>query len=619
MKVKISAVIITFNEERNIGRCLDSLQGLADEIVVVDSYSTDRTEEVCRSFGARFIRHKFHGHIEQKNWAILQASHPYILSLDADEALSQELKSSILRVKEDWTHNAYYFNRLTSYCGKWIRHTSWYPSRKLRLWDSRKGSWGGFNPHDRFFLAKGATRQFLNGDLLHYSYYSINEHLEQINSFSSILAQSYYKQGKRAYLFAIIFSPQWRFFRDYVLKLGFLDGFYGLVISVNSAHEVFMKYVKLRNIYKLEKQNCKKVICFVNTQRTWGGGEKWNQDVIANLKRQGYNPIFISSLSSPLARRLNNLGVSGYELRINRLKFLFPLKIFRFARIFRKENVGVLISNLSADMKTASLAAKWTGVPKIIYRRGSAIAVENSRINRYFFRRVLTLIIANSQETKRTILAKNGSLVPEDKIKVIHNGIQASIFKRNIEPIYKAAEGEIVLGCAGRLSVEKGHALLLEMMQHLKEKEIRCKLVLAGDGKLSEVLKSRARSMGVDHLVEFLGFVEHMPSFYNSIDIFLLPSKYEGFGYVLIEAMASMKPVVAFDVKSSREIVEHGRTGYLIPPNQVLDMADRVLELAADKALREKMGKNGRARVKDLFAFEKNKEEITDLLMPSSL
>jgi len=270
-------------------------------------------------------------------------------------------------------------------------------------------------------------------------------------------------------------------------------------------------------------------------------------------------------------------------------------------------------------MKTASLAAKWTGVPKIIYRRGSAIAVENSRINRYFFRRVLTLIIANSQETKRTILAKNGSLVPEDKIKVIHNGIQASIFKRNIEPIYKAAEGEIVLGCAGRLSVEKGHALLLEMMQHLKEKEIRCKLVLAGDGKLSEVLKSRARSMGVDHLVEFLGFVEHMPSFYNSIDIFLLPSKYEGFGYVLIEAMASMKPVVAFDVKSSREIVEHGRTGYLIPPNQVLDMADRVLELAADKALREKMGKNGRARVKDLFAFEKNKEEITDLLMPSSL
>ena len=619
MKVRISAVIITLNEERNIGRCLDSLHDVADEIVVVDSYSTDRTEEICRSFGARLIRHKFYGHIEQKNWAILQASHPYILSLDADEALSPQLKSSILSAKDNWTHDGYHFNRLTRYCGKWLRHTSWYPSRKLRLWDSRKGSWGGFNPHDRFFLTKGATRKFLKGDLLHYSYYSVNEHIEQINAFSSILARSYHEQGRRAYLFAIVFSPQWRFFRDYVWKLGFLDGFYGLVISVNSAHEVFMKYVKLRNIYKLEKRNRKKVICFVNTQRTWGGGEKWNQDVIADLKRQGNNPIFISSLSSPLARRLNNLGVSGYELRINRLKFLFPLKIFKFARIFRRENVGVLVSNVSADMKTASLAAKIAGVPKIIYRRGSAIAVENSRINRYLFRRVLTGIIANSQETKRTILAKNGSLVPEDKIKVIYNGIQASIFKRDIKPLYKATEGEIILGCAGRLSVEKGHQFLLEMLKHLKEKDIRCKLVLAGEGKLSEVLKSRARSMGVDHLVEFLGFVEYMPSFYNSIDIFLLPSKYEGFGYVLIEAMASQKPVVAFDVKSSREIVEDGRTGYLVPPNQVLDMADRVLELAANKALREKMGKNGRARVEDLFAFEKNKEEIIDLLMPSSL
>ncbi|RLD58345.1 MAG: glycosyltransferase family 2 protein, partial [Bacteroidetes bacterium] len=121
MKVQISAVIITYNEERNIGRCLDSLSDVADEIVVVDSYSSDRTEEICRSYNAVFIKHKFTGHIQQKNWAILQASSPYILSLDADEVLSEELKASILRVKENWTHDGYYFNRLTSYCGKWIR------------------------------------------------------------------------------------------------------------------------------------------------------------------------------------------------------------------------------------------------------------------------------------------------------------------------------------------------------------------------------------------------------------------------------------------------------------------------------------------------------------------
>jgi glycosyltransferase involved in cell wall biosynthesis len=254
MKVKISAVIITYNEERNIGRCLDSLLDVVDEIVVVDSYSSDRTEEICRSYNAVFIQHKFTGHIEQKNWAILQANSPYILSLDADEALSTELKDSILKVKEKWTHDAYYFNRLTSYCGKWIRHTSWYPSRKLRLWDARKGSWGGVNPHDKYMMQRGATTKFLKGDLLHYSYYSLDEHLVQMNKFSSIMARSYYEQGRRVNFFTLTLRPFWRFFKDFIILRGFMDGFFGYIVSVNSAHEVFLKYVKLRNLYREEKE-----------------------------------------------------------------------------------------------------------------------------------------------------------------------------------------------------------------------------------------------------------------------------------------------------------------------------------------------------------------------------
>jgi glycosyltransferase involved in cell wall biosynthesis len=253
MKVKISAVIITYNEERNIGRCLESLSDVVDEIVVVDSYSSDRTEEICRSYNALFVKHKFSGHIQQKNWAILQASSPYILSLDADEALSKELKDSILKVKENWTRDSYHFNRLTSYCGKWIRHTSWYPSRKLRLWDSRQGEWGGINPHDRFILNKGARRMFLKGDLLHYSYYSVSEHLHQINSFSSIMARSYYEQGRRAGIFSITIRPIGRFLKDFIVLRGFQDGYFGYIVSVNSAHEVFLKYLKLKNIYREEK------------------------------------------------------------------------------------------------------------------------------------------------------------------------------------------------------------------------------------------------------------------------------------------------------------------------------------------------------------------------------
>lgn len=121
MKIELSVVVITYNEEKNIGRCLESVKGIADDIVVVDSYSTDRTEEICLSHGARFIQHTFRSHIEQKNWAISQASNPYILSLDADEALSETLSGSIQEVKDKWEIDAYYFNRLTNYCGKFLQ------------------------------------------------------------------------------------------------------------------------------------------------------------------------------------------------------------------------------------------------------------------------------------------------------------------------------------------------------------------------------------------------------------------------------------------------------------------------------------------------------------------
>ena len=270
-------------------------------------------------------------------------------------------------------------------------------------------------------------------------------------------------------------------------------------------------------------------------------------------------------------------------------------------------------------MKISSLAAKMAGVPSIIYRRGITVPVNNSPVNRYLFRRVLTGIIANSEETKRSILAKSPDLVPEDKIKVIYNGIHLDRFNSSASPMCIPEDGEILLGCAGRLSAEKGHALLLELMVILKESTLKCKLLIAGEGKLLEVLKNTARSLGVEQMVEFLGFVDDMPSFYKSLDIFLLSSRYEGFGYVLIEAMASRVPVVAFDVKSTQEIVEHGETGYLVAPMQVGDMADRVLELAGDQALRTAMGERGRKRVEKLFSFEKNQSEFSDLLMPSSL
>ncbi len=240
--VKLSAIIITFNEERNIGRCLDSLVGVADEVVVVDSFSTDDTEKICREKGARFVQHAFEGHIEQKNWALKQASHFHILSLDADEALSEPLRASILFAKENWRHDGYTMNRLTNYCGQWIRHSGWYPDRKLRLFDRREGQWGGTNPHDRVEMNTGSTAAHLQGDLLHYSYYTVNEHVERARKYADIAARAMHAQGKRASWLNMIFSPAVKFLRNYVLKLGFLDGRAGWTICKIAAWETYLKY-----------------------------------------------------------------------------------------------------------------------------------------------------------------------------------------------------------------------------------------------------------------------------------------------------------------------------------------------------------------------------------------
>ena len=250
--IKLSVAIITFNEERNISRCLESISGIADEIIVADSGSTDSTVTICKNFDVKVVHHPFKGHIEQKNFALSQCTNDYVFSIDADEALSPELKKSILFIKENWISEGYSFNRLTNYCGKWIKHCGWYPDEKLRLFKKNAGEWAGTNPHDQFILHAGCKSARIQGDLLHYSYYSIKEHLDQVNRFTEIGSQSAFFQGKRSNLVLILVKPIVRFIRDYIFHLGFLDGYYGFVICKISSHATFIKYVKL---YELSKKN----------------------------------------------------------------------------------------------------------------------------------------------------------------------------------------------------------------------------------------------------------------------------------------------------------------------------------------------------------------------------
>ena len=252
---QLSVAIITNHEEKNIGRCLESVKDIADEIVVVDSGSTDRTQEICESFGARFIPQSFLGFIGQKNFALDATKHLHVLSLDADEALSPELQKAIKAEKDKgFPHTGYTMNRLSLFCGQWIRHGTWYPDRKLRLVLKSAARWGGMNPHDKMELTEGSTEKHLPGDILHLTFYSLEEYVTQGNKLSSMAAKAMLEEGKRAGYFNLIWNPFMAFVKSYFIRAGLLDGFNGYIIARQSASQTYLKYAKLMQLQRMQSQ-----------------------------------------------------------------------------------------------------------------------------------------------------------------------------------------------------------------------------------------------------------------------------------------------------------------------------------------------------------------------------
>lgn len=255
-KKLITVIIITKNEEKSIPFCLESIKNIADEIIVVDSFSTDNTPEICKSFGVKFIQQPWEGYAQTKNKANKLASYDWILSLDADEVLSAGLQKSILEIKNSSSGEDNYFykiGRLTNYCGKWIRHGGWYPDVKVRLFDRRKAEWQGEFVHEKLVINQEIKTEIplLKGDCYHYSYHTIAQHVQKVNHFSTLAAQDMYSRGKKFSLLKLVFSPWARFISMYFIKRGILDGKYGFIIAVISAFEKFLRISKL---YQLQRE-----------------------------------------------------------------------------------------------------------------------------------------------------------------------------------------------------------------------------------------------------------------------------------------------------------------------------------------------------------------------------
>lgn len=241
---RVSACIVTLNEADRIGECLGSVDW-CDEIVVVDSHSTDRTREIAAGLGARVLERDWPGFAGQKEFAVRAAEHDWVICLDADERLSPALRAEIIALRDGGFAGAvgWTMPRLSWYLGRWIRHGTWYPDRVLRLYDRRHGRWGGSEPHAHVELDAEAAP--LRHDILHYPYRSLTEHLRTVDSYTTIMARALWERGRRARPSDLIFHPLGRFWKFYLLKLGMLDGWRGLLLAYIAAHYVRLKYAKL--------------------------------------------------------------------------------------------------------------------------------------------------------------------------------------------------------------------------------------------------------------------------------------------------------------------------------------------------------------------------------------
>jgi glycosyltransferase involved in cell wall biosynthesis len=242
--MKISATIITFNEQKNIARAIESLRCF-DEVVVVDSGSVDRTVQIAARLGARVIEHPWEGFARQKNFAAEQARYDWIFSIDADESLSEALEAEIWQLRKTGPDcDAYTVPRLAQYLGRWILHSGWYPDRKIRLYDRRKGRWIGSYVHES--VEVNGTVGHLESNLLHYTCDSLTQHLETMNRYTTLAAEQLVAERVRIGWRHLLLDPPWTFFRTYVLQRGFLDGVEGLAIAYMAALYNFVKYAKAR-------------------------------------------------------------------------------------------------------------------------------------------------------------------------------------------------------------------------------------------------------------------------------------------------------------------------------------------------------------------------------------
>jgi glycosyltransferase involved in cell wall biosynthesis len=362
-------------------------------------------------------------------------------------------------------------------------------------------------------------------------------------------------------------------------------------------------------------------IFFLNSCVEWGGGEKWTLDTARELADRGYHVTIGTVSESELFKRArqNRIEVQVVPVR-GSFSVLNPWKMKKFIGYLRKKNIEVLFLNLSQDLKFGAVAGKWAGVRKIIYRRGLDVAIADKFYTKYLLMSCVTDIIANSNNTKETLLQNTSHWLKEEKIRVIYNGIKSDqielyLNKRtDIREEFHIDKGVILIANIGRLSEQKGHKYLLEAINLMQQKTKNFKVLIIGKGELEQDLKRQAEELELNNLVIFTGFRKDIYNILSQIDFLLHVALWEGCSNIILETMALAKPIVATDINSVRELVIDGKTGLLAECANSFDIAEKAMKMMGNNE-RNEMGEYAKQIVSKHFNYYDKISQLEKILL----
>ncbi|MGM0648982.1 MAG: glycosyltransferase [Bacteroidota bacterium] len=351
-------------------------------------------------------------------------------------------------------------------------------------------------------------------------------------------------------------------------------------------------------------------LCFVNTTKTWGGGERWHFENAIFARDHGFNVGIVCTKESSLAKQAAKAGINCYYINLSGLSFLNPFKLQKLWQYFKINGIDAVVFNGSADLKTAGIASRRAGVPLRIYRRGLAKAPHPGFLNHFLFNHVVTDFIVNSKATAEQLFSNISFKKKESRVHLLYNGLHPHDDRKKMD----VNPGKVVFGNASRFVEQKGLHFLLEMAAIIKASREDFILRIAGKGPLETELKHKVADLKLDDYVEFSGFVEDIRSFMHELDIYVCTSLYEGFGFSIAEAMHAGKAVIGFDVSSNPELILDEKNGYLVPLADVNTLAEKAMLLMENDEKRLKMGIEGKKMAMKKFNKDIQHQSFCELI-----